>query len=389
MPEPEEMLRELADDPYRFFASLTESVLTGLLVTDVEGRIVYVNESWERMTGYRLDEVRGELGYELLLPEDEHERMVERTESRLRGESSTYRLQLRTRFGPKWFRISATPYRDCNGDIRGSIGAHLDIEEEERLRETRDYLRQELGRDRGELLGESAPMQLVREQIALVSQTESTVLIHGETGTGKELVARAIHLQSSRAEQPLVRVNCAAIPRELFESEFFGHKKGAFTGALEDRRGRFELAHGGTIFLDEIGEVPLELQGKLLRVLQEREFERVGEETSRQVDVRIIAATHKDLLHEAKAKRFREDLYYRLSVYPMQLPALRDRGDDILMLARAFVESHCRESAREPLVITQEVEQHLLDYPWPGNVRELANVIERGFVCRAFEQRIR
>jgi transcriptional regulator with GAF, ATPase, and Fis domain len=206
------------------------------------------------------------------------------------------------------------------------------------------------------------------------------VLIQGESGVGKELVAHAIHSRSQRASGPLVKVNCASIPRELFESEFFGHVKGAFTGAHRDRIGRFELAHGGTLFLDEVGEIPLELQGKLLRVLQESEYERVGDDQTRTADVRVIAATNRDLEVLVKEGGFREDLYYRLSVFPIEVPPLRERGDDIVQLASHFLERVCVEFGRPLLSLSKQQAQLLKEYAWPGNARELKNVIERAVI---------
>ena len=217
-------------------------------------------------------------------------------------------------------------------------------------------------------------------QIDLVAGTNANVLILGESGTGKELVARAIHQRSQRCHGPLVKVNCASIPKELFESEFFGHARGAFTGALRDRIGRFQLADSGTIFLDEIGEIPLDLQSKLLRVLQEREFERVGEETPRRVDVRIIAATNRDLEGESRAGRFREDLYYRLGVFPIQVPPLRDRAADIGPLAAHFVRHFCEQLNLPSRTLTRGDVERLARYDWPGNIRELQNVIERALI---------
>ncbi len=248
-----------------------------------------------------------------------------------------------------------------------------------RLEWENDYLKQEARESQplGEIVGTSPALEAVGRKISLVAPTNSAVLILGESGTGKELVAREIHRQSPRAERPMIKVNCAAIPRELFESEFFGHAKGAFTGALRDRAGRFELAHGGTLLLDEVGEIPLELQAKLLRVLQEGEFERVGEERTRKVDVRVIAATHRDLRREAEAGRFRSDLYYRLSVFPIEVPALRERTEDVPLLAEVFLATAARRLGRKAPKLTRAVVQRLQRYPWPGNVRELQHVIER------------
>jgi len=232
----------------------------------------------------------------------------------------------------------------------------------------------------GDLVGQSAPLRHIVSQIDLVAPTEASVLILGETGTGKELVAREIHRRSRRKDKALVRVNCASIPKELYESEFFGHARGAFTGAIKDRAGRFETAEGGTIFLDEIGEVPLELQSKLLRVLQEKRYERVGEDRTRLADVRIVGATNRDLKKEVAAGRFREDLYYRLNVFPIQVPALRERADDIALLAKHFIELSVRELRCPKPRLTRAGIVKLQSYDWPGNIRELRNVIERAVI---------
>jgi transcriptional regulator with GAF, ATPase, and Fis domain len=220
----------------------------------------------------------------------------------------------------------------------------------------------------------------VLHDVEKVAATDASVLVLGETGTGKELVARAIHQASARRDGPLVRLNCAAIPAALIESELFGHEKGAFTGATERREGRFSLADGGTIFLDEIGELSAELQAKLLRVLQEGEFEPVGGSKTRKVDVRVISATNRDLAAMRKEGRFREDLYYRLSVFPLRLPPLRERGDDVVLLADHFARKFARKLGREPILLTESCRMRLRAYDWPGNVRELANVIERALI---------
>jgi len=213
-----------------------------------------------------------------------------------------------------------------------------------------------------------------------VAPTEATVLILGESGTGKELVAREIHKRSQRKDRPLIRVNCASIPRELYESEFFGHVKGAFTGAVKDRAGRFEAADGGTLFLDEVGEIPLDLQSKLLRVLQEQQYERVGEERTRHVDVRVIAATNKDLKQEVEAGRFRQDLYYRLNVFPLELSPLRERKEDIPLLAGYLLDVTSKKLHCAQPRLTKALVGQLQRYNWPGNIRELQNVIERGLI---------
>jgi transcriptional regulator with GAF, ATPase, and Fis domain len=243
------------------------------------------------------------------------------------------------------------------------------------------YLREEVqDLAYGELKGNSPALQNVVRQIDLVAPTDSSVLILGESGTGKELVARELHKRSGRSGRPLIKVNCAAIPRELYESEFFGHTKGSFTGALRDRVGRFELADGGTLFLDEVGEIPLDLQSKLLRVLQEGELERIGEERTRKVNVRIIAATNRNLREESQAGRFRQDLYYRLSVFPIELPPLRERSEDIPILAEHFLAKFSRQVGKKSPKLTLANVNLLQQYSWPGNIRELQHVLERASI---------
>jgi DNA-binding NtrC family response regulator len=231
-----------------------------------------------------------------------------------------------------------------------------------------------------EIVGAGNAYRKLLKRLEMVAPTESTVLIEGETGTGKELIARAIHKISRRKDKPLVRVNCASIPKELFESEFFGHVRGAFTGAIKDRVGRFEAAHGGTLFLDEIGEIPIELQSKLLRALQEKQYERVGDERTKRADVRIIAATNRNLKAEAAAGRFREDLYYRLNVFPIQAAPLRERREDIPLLAKYFVDLLVKELKCPKPRLTEAGVARLQDYDWPGNIRELRNVIEHAII---------
>ena len=231
---------------------------------------------------------------------------------------------------------------------------------------------------RFDIIGTSAGMQSVYKVIDKAADTPSTVLITGESGTGKELIATALHRNSQRSDAPLIRVNCAAIPSDLIESEFFGYEQGAFTGAVSSKPGRFELANGGTLFLDEIAEIPPEVQVKLLRALQESEFERIGGVKTIKVDVRVIAATNRDLLKDIEEARFREDLYYRLNVVPIELPPLRNRRDDIPLLVKAFLEKYNRKLGKDVTGTTSETLRALMEYSWPGNIRELENVIERG-----------
>jgi len=253
---------------------------------------------------------------------------------------------------------------------------------QERLQAENTYLREELAGAHAycEIIGESPSLKGIMARIDLVAPTGASVLVLGESGTGKELIAREIHKHSQRADRPLIKVNCATIPRELYESEFFGHIKGSFTGAINDRLGRFEAADGGTLFLDEVGEIPPGLQGKLLRVLQEGEFERVGEGRTRKVDVRIIAATNKNLAKEVNNGRFREDLYYRLNVFPIEVPPLRDHKEDIPLLTVHFVRVFSQRLNRPVPPLTEANLMDLNAHDWPGNVRELQNIIERALI---------
>jgi len=251
-----------------------------------------------------------------------------------------------------------------------------------RLEQENAYLREEVETALafGSIVGRSRPLRRVLKQIEMVAPTDATVLIVGESGTGKELVAREIHERGRRSGRALIRVNCSAVPRDMFESEFFGHVRGAFTGALKDRPGRFQLADGGTLLLDEIGDLPLELQPKMLRVLQEGQYERVGEDVTRSVNVRVLAATNRDLEGLVRSGRFREDLYYRLSAFPLEVPALRERTDDIPALAAHFVELSARRLGIHPPRVPIEEYERLKEYAWPGNVRELQNVVERAVI---------
>ena len=291
-----------------------------------------------------------------------------------------------------WVSVWMRPLRGPDGRTHAVHSIWVDITdrvlaeaERARLQQQNLYLQEELKSVHNfeEIVGRSPALLAVLENVRRVAATDATVLITGETGTGKELIARAIHSNSRRAARPLIKVNCAALPAGLVESELFGHEKGAFTGAIARRIGRFELADGGTLFLDEIGELPLETQAKLLRVLQEREIERVGGGVAIPVDVRIIAATNRDLLKAVRDRTFREDLYYRLNVFPIPLPPLRDRAEDIPLLVRFLVERFSARTGRRIEGVSQETMRRLAAYRWPGNIRELENVIERAIILAA------
>jgi len=302
---------------------------------------------------------------------------------------SAYELELRLRKGDgtyRWFLARANPVRDDKGQIRRWYVTCTDIEDrkraEEKLQQENVALREEIDRASmfEEIVGTSPALQTVLSLVSKVAPTDSTVLITGETGTGKELVARAIHRRSNRASRAFVSVNCAAIPRDLIASELFGHEKGAFTGAMQRRLGRFELAEGGTILLDEVGELLPDTQVALLRVLQEREFERVGGRQSIRVDVRVVAATNRDLKAAVANGAFREDLYYRLNVFPLEMPPLRARRTDIPLLVEYFIDRYARKAGKNIRSVDKKTLQLLQSYPWPGNIRELQNVIERSVI---------
>jgi transcriptional regulator with GAF, ATPase, and Fis domain len=286
----------------------------------------------------------------------------------------------------RWFLYQISPLRDEQDRIVRWCGTRIDIEDrkqaEDRTQKENLVLREEIEQVSmfEEIVGVSAPLQRVLARVAKVARTDSTVLITGETGTGKELIARAIHKRSARASRAFVSVNCAAIPRDLIASELFGHEKGAFTGALQRRLGRFELADGGTLFLDEVGELPAETQVALLRVLQEREFQRMGGNHPIRTDVRVITATNRDLPAAIAEGSFRSDLYYRIHVFPIEMPPLRERKDDVRLLVEYFIDRYSSKSGKKIRRIDKKSLELLQSYPWPGNIRELQNVIERSVI---------
>jgi PAS domain S-box-containing protein len=360
----------------RFYHTVLESLAEGVIITDASDRIFYSNGVATEITGYSAEELLGAKLRDILFAGD-----PDAPDMPIDCSSECSETEIRSKNGQLgWVCIRRTPYRNELGDIAGTITAMSCIHERKHLEFENEALHAEIRENVGSIVGRSPALMKVISQIRTVAPTEASVLISGESGTGKELVAHAIHELSARKNHALIRVNCASIPKDLFESEFFGHVRGAFTSAVKDRVGRFELAHRGTLFLDEIGEIPLELQSKLLRVLQEGQFERLGDERTRSVDVRIIAATNRDLLAEAKAGRFRLDLYYRLSVFPIDVPPLRERPDDLPVLATHFAKDAARRLGVSAPRLTQFNLRELEAYDWPGNVRELQNVIERAVI---------
>jgi PAS domain S-box-containing protein len=388
-----------ADWKYRQLYRATPAMLH---TVDAEGCIVTVTDHWLQKMGYSREEVVGRAITDFSSAKDRKRLAAGRLQELIGGgEFNNEERQMVTKSGQVLdLLMSAISERDASGRVQRMLVASKDVTainrterklrnalaENAQLREEleleRDYLREEVNvaLQFGRIVGKSPALNHMLAQVKAVAETPANVLVLGESGAGKELVARAIHTQSPRAEAALVKVNCASIPRELFESEFFGHVKGAFTGAHRDRVGRFQLADKGTIFLDEVGEIPLELQGKLLRVLQESEFERVGDDITRSVDVRVIAATNRSLEELVVAGKFREDLFYRLSVFPIEVPPLRKRTEDVIQLAQHFLENTCNDFGRKPLKLTRGQAASLLAYDWPGNVRELKNVIERAVI---------
>jgi PAS domain S-box-containing protein len=345
---------------------------------------LYANRTALDYLGISLDEWR-QKSFGASVHPDDSERLKTYTDRALSsGAADELELRLRKRDGSyRWFLVRFNPLWDEQGQITRWYFTGTDIHDrkqaEDRLRHENVALREEIDKASmfEEIVGTSPALQAVLSRVSKVARSDSTVLITGETGTGKELVARAIHRRSSRASRAFVSVNCAAIPRDLIASELFGHEKGAFTGATQQRLGRFELASGGTIFLDEVGELPAETQIALLRVLQEHEFERVGGTRRIRADVRVIAATNRDLQAAIRAGSFRSDLFYRLHVFPIEIPPLRERGKDIALLVEYFIDRYARKVGKNIRDISKKTLELLQSYPWPGNIRELQNVIER------------
>jgi PAS domain S-box-containing protein len=361
-----------------FYRTALESLSEGVLILDEDSRIIYANKLVYEITGYSPEELLGQTP--CLLRANPQSNDCQATKDST-DEPRSFEFEMKRKDGRlHWLQVKSTPYRNDDGQVVGRVVALNCIAKQKSLEFENEFLQDEFRGSFGNIIGRSPALQKVLAQIATVAPTEANVLVLGESGTGKELVARAIHDLSARKEHPLVRVNCASIPKDLFESEFFGHVRGAFTGAIKDRVGRFELAHGGTLFLDEVGEIPADLQSKLLRVLQEGQFERLGDDHTRTVRVRLIAATNRDLLAEARAGRFRLDLYYRLSVFPIEVPPLRERLEDLRQLADHFIQQSARRLGVPRPRLSKLHVQELQSYDWPGNVRELQNVIERAVI---------
>jgi PAS domain S-box-containing protein len=370
----------------KYWKTIVDTLQDGLMVLDPEGNILAVNPAAERLTGYSADELVGN-----------NCRMLNCTGCDIYGRGA----------GKQWCSLfvkgevrgkkcliadktrravhvekNASVLRDSEGRLLGAVETFKDISEIVRQKEEIDTLRRSCHLEDGHhgLLGESPPMQYLLELIENVAQTDAPVLIHGQSGTGKELVARAIHEESPRSNKPFIKVNCAALNENLLESELFGHEKGAYTGADRMRIGRFEAAHEGTIFLDEIGDIPQSTQVKLLRVLEEKEIERVGDHKPISVDVRIISATNKDLDTLIRQGLFREDLYFRINVFPLNCPSLSERLEDIPVIVQHFIEQNAVKGGKEILGLTPDAMETLSGYYWPGNVRELRNAIEYAIV---------
>jgi len=384
------------------YRQLYRSTPAMLHTVDSNGLVITATDHWLKKMGYTRDEVVGRPISDFF----SHSFQDRLSDGRLQdvisaGEFQNEERQMVSKSGQVLDLLtSAIVERNSAGEVERMLVASKDVTERNRaeralratlvenarlreeLERERDYLREEVNvaLNFGRIVGKSPALKHMLAQVEAVAGTPANVLVLGESGVGKELVARAIHAKSPRAKAPLVKVNCASIPKDLFESEFFGHVRGAFTGALKDRVGRFQLADGGTLFLDEIAEIPVELQGKLLRVLQESEFERVGDDITRSVDVRVIAATNRNLEELILEGTFREDLYYRLSVFPIEVPPLRKRREDVIQLALHFVEQTCKDFGRKTMKLTRSQATQIQNYDWPGNVRELKNVIERAVI---------
>jgi formate hydrogenlyase transcriptional activator len=367
---------------------MTDAIASYIYVLRPDGTALYANQTVLDYIGLTLEDVqREDLRARVFHPEDVERLREQGQEALARGEPFELEQRALGKDGKyRWFLVRYNPLHDDNGNIIRWYATGTDIEDrkqaEERMRNENLALREQI--DQAfmfeEIVGSSPALQNVLSSIVKVAPTDSTVLITGETGTGKELVARAIHKHSQRSGHAFISVSCASIPSSLIASELFGHEKGAFTGAVQRRQGRFELAHSGTIFLDEVGDLPAEAQITLLRVLQERQFERVGGNRTLTTDVRVIAATNRDLTAAIAAGTFRSDLFYRLNVFPIEVPPLRNRKEDIPMLVEYFVKRYAEKAGKEIRTIDRNTLELCQSYPWPGNIRELQNIVERSVI---------
>jgi PAS domain S-box-containing protein len=381
---------QMLKDSEQRFRDLYDEAPIAYIYEDLDSRFVRANQAAMKLLGLKPDDVPGTLGKSLLAPHEENQQRVREALAAMKTHGKEFagvELELRRKDDgrPVWVQWYSKPEPDGmhTRTMLIDITERVLMEQEKaRLQQQNLYLQEEIKSNHNfdEIVGRSPQLAQVLENVRRVSPTDASVLIIGETGTGKELVARAIHSNGSRAGKPLIKVNCAALPTGLVESELFGHERGAFSGAIARRIGRFELANGGTIFLDEIGELSLEVQAKLLRVLQEREFERVGGNAPIRADVRVIAATNRDLCAAVRAGTFREDLYYRLNVFPIHLPALRERRGDIPLLVQFLLTKFRTRLGKRIDGVTAATMTRLSEYRWPGNVRELENVLERAAI---------
>jgi formate hydrogenlyase transcriptional activator len=367
---------------------ITDAIPQTIVIQSPDGIPFYANQAVLDYTGLTIEDVTtSDFRARIFHPEDIEKLREDRQAALSRGVPFEIEQRARRKDGQyRWFLIHYNPFYDEQGRLMRWYATGTDIEDrkraEERTRNENIALREEIDRSSmfEEIVGSSAALRQVLAQVAKVAPTDSTVLISGETGTGKELIARAVHKRSNRSARAFIRVNCGAISPSLMASELFGHEKGAFTGALQRRIGRFEAADGGTIFLDEIGDLSIEVQIALLRVLQEREFERVGSSVSLPVDVRVLAATNRDLKSAVDAGTFRQDLFYRLNVFPIHLPSLSERVDDIPLLVEYLIDRYAKKAGKKFRDITSKTLELFQSYNWPGNIRELQNVIERAVI---------
>ena len=367
---------------------ITDLIPQAIVVQDPFGTPIYANQATLDYTGLTAEDVIAPLFRERIFHPDDLERLREERKSALaRGVPFEIEQRARRNDGQyRWFLIRYNPFRNDQGQVTRWYATGTDIDDrvraEERTRNENLALREQIDRDSmfEDIVGSAEALRKVLRNVAKLASSDSTVLILGETGTGKELIARSIHKRSHRSDRAFIAVNCAAIPQSLIASELFGHEKGAFTGATQRRLGRFESANGGTIFLDEVGDLPPEIQVALLRVLQEREIERVGSSKAIPIDVRVVAATHRDLNALVAEGRFREDLLYRLNVVPIDVPPLRERVADIPLLVEYFIDRFAKRAGKKFRMIDKKSLRLLQTYPWPGNIRELQNVIERAVI---------